>query len=146
MIAAVLITEDSRPLYFPGGTAIESWDIFSPDHIPLASTAHATLLDLLAACHGPRDAEMLKQRLNGATQEDIAKSLALGQSTVSRALTDIYRRAQVYEQSVERLGMKARIRPGWRALAIESKPKPSGLRFGRHPRGYSKSKSRKRAA
>ena len=113
---------------------MRSYEVFSVDSIPIASGPHALLLDLLAACRGPLDGEILRLRLNADTQQDIASALGIAQQTVSKALTSIYRRAEMKdEDNAVRLGMRLRVSPLWRHLGAEAnQSSPVGLRGPRH--------------
>ena len=113
---------------------LRSTDVFPAINIPLAESAHHELLDLIASCRNPREAEVLRLRLNGATQVDIAQELGYSQSGVSRRLYDLMERA-----GFEHLGLRLR---GRRERSIPPESGDSGqpsdlrasLRVARHDR------------
>ena len=116
-------------------------DIFSEYSLSPASDAHAMVIDLLAACGGPRDEKILYLRLNGSTQEDIAHAMGgMLQSSVSRILARLYRYAGIHDEDTPpRVGQTLRASPGWRNVGAEAKqPRPPGLRFPIHTPGHRK--------
>ena len=105
---------------------MRSWDVFPALNLPLAGWPHLTLVDLLDACQGPIDEEVLRQRLNGATQLDIAQEMGVHQTSISRRLFRLMERA-----GFEHLGLRLRGRPQHAAPTVVV---PSGLRFGERNR------------
>lgn len=113
-------------------------DIFSEYSISPGSEGHAMVIDLLRACRGSRDEKVLYLRLNGATQEDIAHAIGVLQSSVSRALWGIYRRARIYDEDAPpRMAQSLRVAPGWREVGAEAThSRPPGLRNPNHEPGH----------
>ena len=105
---------------------MRSWDVFPALNLPLAGWPHLTLVDLLDACQGPIDEEVLRQRLNGATQLDIAQEMGIHQTSISRRLFRLMERA-----GFEHLGLRLRGRPQHAAPTVVVS---SGLRFGERNR------------
>lgn len=97
------------------------------------------VVDLLAACGGPRDEKILYLRLNGSTQDDIAHSMGMLQSSVSRLLARLYRVARIRDEDAPpRVGDALRTSPGWRNVGSDPKHAKPGLRFPIHTSGHRK--------
>lgn len=109
-----------REIMFAAGEA----GPFPAMSIPLAESAHLSLLDLIAACRGPRDEEILTLRLNGASQNDIAWMTGSSQATISRRLGRM-----MDDANFDRVGIRLRGRP---EHAVPTEAPPSGLRFAKH--------------
>lgn len=107
---------------------LRTTDIFSEYLIPIASDAHHAVLDLIAACRGPRDEQLLALRLNGETQEAIAYEVGIWQSSVARRLDSLMERAHLDE-----LGKRLRTK---RIDSAETTPTRTGLRFPKHTRAH----------
>src|SRR5947209_1884522 len=90
-------------------------------------------MDLIGACRGERDEQILHLRMNGATQSDIAAEVGFTQSSVSRRLASMLERA---ESKLNELSVRMRDRSHNLFAPPEEIPPLLGLRFAKHSSGH----------
>ena len=113
---------------------MKTTDIFPALNIPLAEGAHHALIDLLAACLGPRDEEILMLRLNGSSQNDIAWITGSSQATVSRRLGRMMEAGGFESLGLRLRGRSEQAVPPEQADMEVPVDLRGGLRFARHER------------
>lgn len=74
-------------------SSIRTYDIFWDVTKNVGSVGHCALIDLLAATRGPEDEKVLQFIRNGATQQDVAEIMGVGQQRVSERYRGLIRRA-----------------------------------------------------
>lgn len=76
-----------------GPAQLWTGDIYD-GHVDPGTDHHAFLIDLLAACRGPRDRETLRLRLGHNDLDEIGERVGRSRWAVSRALSAIFGRAR----------------------------------------------------
>lgn len=73
---------------------LRTTDLVSPEDIRPGDPRHCYLIDLVDAVQSGEDAELVSLIYQGRSQADVANIIGVVQSTVSRRLASIFRRAR----------------------------------------------------
>lgn len=73
--------------------SVRTTDLVSAAQLKVGKAQHVKVMDLIDALRSPEDEDLLIYMYHGRTQDDIAELMGINQSSVSRRLTRLLRRA-----------------------------------------------------